>query len=63
VAEVVERFAEEAGAAAGAVVDCFADLRVDDLDHGANQWAGRVVLAAVAAGVAHVLDLGFVQAG
>jgi hypothetical protein len=59
--EVVEGFAQEAGRAAGAVVDALADLRVHHLDHGADQRARRVVLAAVAPGVAHVLDLGFVQ--
>jgi hypothetical protein len=31
------------------------------LDHCADPWPGRVALAAVAAGIAHTLDLGFVQ--
>ena len=61
--QVIERFAQEARRTAGPVVDPLADLRLDDLHHGANQRARRVVLAAVAPGVAHPLDLGFVQVG
>jgi hypothetical protein len=34
---------------------------LDDLDHGADERARGVILAAVAAGVAHVLDLGLVK--
>jgi hypothetical protein len=60
-ASVVEGFAQEARRAAGAVVDALADLRFHHLDHGADQRARGVVLAAVAPGVAHVLDLGFVE--
>ena len=52
--EVVERFAQEARRADGAVVDALADLRLHDLDDGADERARRVVLAAVAPGVAHV---------
>jgi len=59
--EKVEGLAQEAGGAAGAVVDALADLGLDHLHHGADERARGVVLAAVAAGVAHVLDLGFVQ--
>ena len=59
--QVVERLAEEARRADGAVVDALADLRLHDLDDGADERARRVVLAAVAPGVAHVLDLGFVE--
>ncbi len=59
--EVIKRLAQEAGRTAGPVVNPLADLRLDDLHHGANQRARRVILAPVAAGVAHVLDLGFVQ--
>jgi hypothetical protein len=59
--QVVVRLAQEAGGADGAVVDALADLRLHDLHDGANQRARRVVLAAVAPGVPHVLDLGFVQ--
>ena len=61
--QVVERLAQEARRTAGAVVDALADLGLHDLHHGANQRARRVILAAVAPGVAHVLDLGFVQVG
>ena len=59
--QVVERFAQEARRADGAVVDLLADLGLHHLDDGANERARRVILAAVAAGVAHVLDLGFVE--
>ena len=38
-----------------------ADLGLHDLDDGADERARRVILAAVAPGVAHVLDLGFVE--
>ena len=38
-------------------------LRLHDLDDGADERARRVILAAVAPGVAHVLDLGFVEMG
>ena len=60
-AQVVVGLAQKAGRAAGAVVDALADPRGQHLDHGADERARRVVLAAVAPGVAHVLDLGFVQ--
>jgi hypothetical protein len=59
--EIVVRFAQEARRAAGAVVDSLTDGRLNDPDHGADQRARRVVLAAVAPGVAHVPDLGFVE--
>ena len=60
-AQVVVRLAQEAGRAAGAVVDALADPGLHHLDHRADQRPRRVVLAAVAAGVAHVPDLRFVQ--
>ena len=60
-AQVVEGFAEKAGRAAGAVVNAFADPGLHHLHHRPNQRARGVVLAAIAPGVAHVLDLGFVQ--
>ncbi|MCK9215490.1 MAG: hypothetical protein M0P52_13750 [Rhodoferax sp.] len=60
-AEVVKGFAQKARRAASAIVNALADPGGHDLDHGANQWAGRVVFAAVAPGIAHVLDLGFIQ--
>jgi hypothetical protein len=49
--------AQEAGGAHGRVIDRFADLGVHHLRDGANQGPRRVVLTAVAAGVAHALDL------
>ena len=58
-----ERLAEEARRSAGAVIDAFADLGLHNLDHGANERARGVILAAVAPGVAHVPDLGFVEVG
>lgn len=62
-AEVVEGLTEEARRATGPVVDAFANLGSDHLDHGADEGPGRVVFAAVAPGVAHVLNLGFVEVG
>jgi hypothetical protein len=59
--QIVERFAEEARRSAGAVIDALADLRFHHLDHRADQRARGVVFAAVAPGVAHVLDLGFIE--
>ena len=44
-----------------AVIDALADLRVHDLNDGADERAGGVILAAIAPGVAHVLDLRFVE--
>lgn len=38
-------------------------MRLDDLHYGANQGLRGVVLAAIAAGVPHVPDLGFVEIG
>ncbi len=59
--QVVERFAQEARRADRAVVDALADLGLDHLHDGADERARGVILAAVAPGVAHVLDLGFVE--
>jgi hypothetical protein len=61
--QVFEGFAEEAGGAAGAIVDAFADAGLDDLNDRADERARRVVFAAVAPGIAHVADLGFVEVG
>ena len=58
---IIERLAQESRRAAGAIIDLLADFGLDDLDHGPDQRPGSVVLAAVAAGIAHVLDLGFVE--
>ena len=60
-AEVIEGFAEEAGRADGGVADGLAEPGRGDGDDGANERARGVILAAVAPGVAHVLDLGFVE--
>ncbi len=62
-AQVVPCLAQEPGRTAGAVINGLADLRLHHLDHGADQRARRVVLAAIATGVAHALDAGFVQVG
>ena len=59
--QVVKGLAQKAGRAAGAVVDALADLRAQHRDHGADQRARGVVLAAVAPGIAHIPDLGLVQ--
>ena len=59
--EIVEGLAEKARRAAGAVIDALADLRLDDLDHGADERARRVIFAAVPARIAHVAELGFVE--
>ena len=59
--QVIERLAQEARRADRAVVDALADLGLHHLDDGADERARRVILAAVAPGVAHVLDLGFVE--
>ena len=61
VLHVIERFTQETRRSASIVANAFTDFRFDHLDHGANQRPGRVILAAVPASVAHVLDLGFVQ--
>lgn len=38
-------------------------MRFKDGEHGEDEWAGGVVLAAVATSVAHVADLSFVEVG
>ncbi len=60
-AEVIEGFAEETGRADGGVADGLAEPGRGDGDDGANERARGVILAAVAPGVAHVFDLGFVE--
>ena len=59
--QVVKRLAQEARRTDRAVVNAFADFGLHHLDDSANQRTRRVILAAVAPGVAHVLDLGFVK--
>lgn len=61
VLEIVEGLAEEARGADRSVVDAVPDLGVDDLDDRADERARGVVLAAVPARVAHVLDLRLVE--
>jgi len=60
-AQIVEGLAQKAGRTAGPVIDALADLRLDHLDHGADERARRVIFAAVPTGIAHVLELGFVD--
>ena len=60
-AEVIERFAEEAGRADGGVADGLAKPGRGHGDNGTNERTRRVILAAIAPGVAHVFDLGFVE--
>ncbi len=60
-AQLVEGFAEEDGRANGGFADGFAELGSGDGDDGADEWARGLILAAVASGVAHVFDLGFVE--
>ena len=62
-AEVIEGFAEEAGRADGGVADRLTEPWSGDGDDGADERARRVILAAIAPGVAHVFDLGFVEVG
>jgi hypothetical protein len=62
-AEVLKSLAQETGGSTRTVVNALANLGRSHLDHGSNQGAGRVVLAAVATGIAHIFDLGFVQVG
>ena len=59
--KIVERFAEEARRAAGAVIDTFANLGLHHLHHRPNKGAWGVVLAAVSASVTHVFDFCFIQ--
>ena len=61
VPEIFERLAQETGRATSPVVNALADLGLHDLDDGSNERARGVILAAVAPGVPHVLDLGFVE--
>jgi hypothetical protein len=63
VPEILKGFAEEPGRACRAVIDSFPDLRLHHLDDGLDQRARGVVFAAVASGVAHVLDLVLIEAG
>jgi len=59
--QVLEGLAEEACRSHRAVVDAVADLGIDHLHNRADERARGVVLAAVPARVAHVLDLRLVE--
>ena len=61
--QIVEGLAEKAPRATGTVIDGLADLRSNHLDHGTDERARGVILAAVAAGIAHALDLLLVERG
>ena len=59
--EVGERLAEKARRTARAVVYLLADLRLENIDHRADERTRRVVFAAVASRVAHAADADFVE--
>ena len=63
VAQIRMGLAQEPCRTHGAIINALANLWFDNLDHGANQGARRIVFATVAPGVAHVLDLGLIQMG
>jgi hypothetical protein len=56
--QVLERFDEKPAGAASQVEDHFAELRIDDFDHEANDRARRVELAG---GVTHLFEHRFVK--
>src|SRR5207302_324913 len=58
--EVFKRLTQKSRRADGTIVDALANAGLHDLDDGADERARSVVLAAVAPGVAHGLNLGFV---
>jgi hypothetical protein len=60
-AQVLVALAQKPRRAAGPVVNGLPQLGPHHLNHGANQRTGRVILAAVAPGVAHVFDFGLIQ--
>src|SRR5262245_10186050 len=59
--QMLERFNEEAAGAAGRVKDHFAELRVYNFHHEADDRPRRVELAGVTGGVAHLLEHRFVK--
>jgi hypothetical protein len=59
--EVFKRFRQEARRTDRAVINPVTDFRRDDFDDGFNQRARGVILAAIAPGIAHVLDFVFVE--
>ena len=62
-AHVGKGLAQEARRATGRVIDRLANFGVHDLDDGADEGTGRVVLAAVAPGIAHLGNLGLIEDG
>ena len=60
---VGERLAEETSRPTGRVIHRFANLGVNHSDDGADERTGRVVLASVAPGVAHLGNLALVEQG
>jgi hypothetical protein len=58
---VIERFDEEAARAGGRVEHGFAEARIGDGDHEADDGARRVELAGIACGIAHLAEHGFVE--
>jgi hypothetical protein len=54
--QVAVRLDQEAAGAAGRVEHRFAQPRVQDFDHEANDWPGSIKLAIVAGRVAHLLE-------
>ncbi len=63
ISEVVVGSAEETRAADGGFANFFPDARRHDPHDCADERARGVIFDAVAPGVAHVLDLGFVKVG
>ena len=61
VTQIFIGFAQEPSRAYSTVVNRLADLRVNDFDHRANQWAWCVVFTTVAPGITHAFDLVFIQ--
>ena len=59
--EILERLHQEARGTHRAVIDLVADVGRDHFDDGLDERPGGVILAAVSPGIAHVLDLVFVQ--
>ena len=61
--QVIERLAQKPRRSASPIINLLADLWFNHLHDGADERARGVILAAVAPGVAHVLDLGFIEVG
>ena len=59
--QMLERLDEKAAGAAGRIENHFAELRIDDFDHEADDGTRGVELAGVAGGVAHLFEHGLVE--